>query len=249
MEKINNVKAWDALYAKHYFSGGTFLPAWGVYSSGSTLTRGLLKIKDQQILEIACGMGESVPYIIKHKPKQYIGIDASGQGLSQARIKYQFPNVSFVRVDISKKFPFRTDSFDAIFSVYGIGWSQNIRRTLFEIYRVLKPGGTFTFSWDHYLARIVDERAGKIFIQKSYNIKQPTIHKDWNHAGYAIQSMQAKPSTWFKLLQDAGFEITALHELEISGRTAKKHVFSKTYSADRAKLIPFGIIMQGRKPL
>lgn len=246
--ETENQKAWEALYSKHYASGGGFLPAWGLYSSGSELTEKLLKIKDNQILEVACGIGESVPYILEHNPSKYTGMDFSKHALEQAEKDYQSDEVSFVHSDISKEFPFSDSSFDEIFSVYGIGWSQDIKKTFSEIFRILKSGGTFTFSWDHYLARVVKEQDGKIFFEKSYNVEEPTIRHDWNHTGHDIQSMQAKPSTWFQLLRDAGFEINAFYEIEARPNNGEEHVFSNTYTKSRAHFIPFSIVIQAKKP-
>jgi ubiquinone/menaquinone biosynthesis C-methylase UbiE len=246
MFETENAKAWETLYSRHYASGGTFLPAWGLYSSGSELTEKLLKL-DGEILEIACGVGESVPYVVDHRPLHYTGLDFSKHALEQAQKSYQLENVSFIQADMSKDLPLDSDSFDEIFSVYGIGWSQNIKKTFSEIYRILKSGGTFTFSWDHYLARVVDEQDGKIFFSRSYNIEEPTIHRDWNHTGHDIQSMQEKPSTWFQLLREAGFEVSAFHEITVSAHIEKEHVFSNTYSENRSKIIPFSIVMQAKK--
>lgn len=246
--ETENSKAWEALYSRQYSSGGTFLPAWGVYSSGSELTQHLLKIKNNRVLEIGCGIGESVPYVLQNKPLQYIGLDFSGHALEQAKASNQSEEVSFVQVDMSKELPFDREYFDEIFSVYAIGWSQDIKKSLFEIYRILKPGGTFTFSWDHYLARVVGEEEGKIVFQKSYNLEEPTVRQDWNHTGYTIQSIQAQPSTWFQLLREAGFEVLFFDELAVSGNINKTHVFSNTYSESRSKIIPFGIVMQAKKP-
>ncbi|MEY4602457.1 MAG: hypothetical protein RL292_398 [Candidatus Parcubacteria bacterium] len=247
--ETENSKAWETLYLRQYSSGGTFLPAWGVYSSGSELTQDLLKLEGNRVLEIGCGIGESIPYVLQNKPLQYIGLDFSEHALEQAKGKNQSEEVSFVQVDMSKELPFDEKYFDEIFSVYAIGWSQDIKKSLSEIYRILKPGGTFTFSWDHYLARVVDEEGGKIVFQKSYNVEEPTVRHDWNHTGHDIQSMQAKPSTWFQLLRGAGFEVTFFHEIAVSGNIDEKHVFSNTYSENRSKIIPFSILMQAKKPL
>lgn len=247
--ETENSKAWEVLYSKEYFSGGTFLPAWGPYASGSELTQDLLRIEGSRVLEIGCGIGESVPYVLQNKPLEYIGLDFSKHALEQAKNDNKSEEVLFVQVDMSKELPFDEGYFSEIFSVYAIGWSQDIKKTLSEVYRILKPGGTFTFSWDHYLARVVTEEGEKIVFQKSYNIEEPTVRQDWNHTGHDIQSIQAKPSTWFTWLRNAGFEITTFHEIAAPENVNEKHVFSDTYSKKRSKIIPFSIIMQAKKPL
>lgn len=245
--ETENHKAWETLYSRDYVSGGTFLPAWGLYSSGSELTKNLLNITGNKILEIACGVGESIPYILQNKPSQYIGIDFSEHALEKAKKKYESGEISFVHTDMSKELPLDSDFFDEIFSVYGIGWSQAITKTLSEIYRVLKSGGTFTFSWDHYLARVIEEQDEKIIFKKSYNTEEPTIRHDWNHTGHDIQSMQAKPSTWFQLLREADFQVTTFYEIETPPHKKIEHVFSDTYSENRSRMIPFTILMQAKK--
>lgn len=245
--KTNNFKAWESLYNNNYLSGGTNLPAWGIYSSGTELSNKLLKIKKHHILELACGPGDSLKYLLERTPKSYTGLDISGVAISCAKKNYQQDNVSFVQADISNALPFADESFDEIFSIYGLGWSKNIKGTLSEIYRILKPGGTLTFSWDHYLARIVEEQDGKLVINNSYNEEQPTIRFNWNQTGYNIQTFQATPSKWFQLLQSAGFTVTAFHELSAHKNKSQEHVFSKTYSASRANKIPFSIVLQAKK--
>lgn len=245
--KTNNLKAWESLYGNNYLSGGTNLPAWGIYSSGTELSNKLLRIKGHQLLELACGLGDSLKYILTKDPKSYVGIDISSTALKCANKNYQKDNISFIQTDISNALPFPNESFDEVFSVYGLGWSKNIKYTLSEIYRILKPGGTLTFSWDHYLARIVEEHNGKLVINNSYNEEQPTIRFNWNQTGYNIQTFQATPSKWFQLLQSAGFTVTAFYELSASKNKSQEHVFSKTYSASRANKIPFTIVLQAKK--
>ncbi len=247
--KTNNTKAWNSLYEGEYHSGGTFLPAWGIHSSGSDLTSNLLTITGKSVLEIGCGIGESVPFIIKKSPKTYIGIDISQNAISEANKKYSSKEFSFQIADMSKKLSYSENTFDEAFSIYGIGWSENIEKTLKEIFRVLKPGGRFTFSWDHYLVRVVDEQNGKIIFQNSYNQDKPTVRYNWNQTGYNIQSFQAKPSTWFQILRKVGFEVTEFHEISTNNDKEKKHIFSNTYSINKSRMIPFTLVMQVKKPI
>lgn len=245
--KTNNHKAWESLYCGAYASGGSFLPAWGVHGSGKNLTDTLLRPHNKTILEIGCGTGESVEYLKDKRVKHYTGIDISEAAIVKARSRHHENNISFLKMDMSKPLLFKDASFDEVFSIYGIGWSKNIQKTLSEIYRVLKPGGIFTFSWDHYLARVIEERDGKIFFQNSYNTERPTIRYNWNQTGYNIQSFQARPSTWFALLQKIGFHVTAFYEIDSSKDTEKQHMFSNTYSITKLQYVPSTIIFQTKK--
>lgn len=245
--KTNNKKAWDSLYGQGYASGGSILPSWGVHGIGQDLTKDLLIIRGKTILELACGDGQSLPYVLENKPVNYVGTDVSETAIALAQSKFQEMNTSFLQSDFSQELPFEDGSFDEIFSVYGIGWSTDIKKTISEIYRVLKSGGTFTFSWDHYLARVVDDTDGKVFLRNSYNEEIPTIRYNWNQTGHNIQSFQAKPSTWIRLFQDAGFVLEKFYELETEIDDEQKHSFSKSYDPIRAKTIPFTILIQVKK--
>ena len=46
-------------------------------------------------------------------------------------------------MDIPKEY------FDIVYSIYALGWTSNLRKTLELIYSYLKPGGSFIFSWEH----------------------------------------------------------------------------------------------------
>ncbi len=242
--KTNNKEAWNSLYGQKYLSGGSALPAWGITSIGSDITPKIITINNKTILELGCGDGQSVEYILKNKPKQYVGIDISEEAIKKSKEKYQSELVHFIQGDISKKLPFADNSFDEVISIYGLGWSENIEFTVQEIYRVLKPGGKITFSWDHYLARVVGESDGKIFFQGSYNEENPTVRFNWNQTGYNITSFQAKPSTWINLFLTKGFHLQHFYELSADIKNQTDHSFSQIYSLSRSEKIPFTLLMQ-----
>lgn len=148
---------------------------------------------------------------------------------------------------MNKKMPFPDKMFEEIFSIYGLGWSRNIPKTLSEINRLLTPGGRFTFSWDHYLARCVEEKNGDLILARSYLTPEPTIRYNWNQSGHNIRTFQAPPSVWFNLLRAAGFSISAFEEMGFTTTVPTRHSFSTTYSPSRAALVPFTFIMQGAK--
>ncbi len=245
--KTNNHGAWNSLYGQDYLSGGSALPAWGIGGAGIELSDQILNLKDKRVLELACGDGQSVEYFINKKVTEYVGIDISEQALEKARIKFINKKASFIQGDISKKLPFGDCSFDEVVSVYGLGWSENINKTISETYRVLKPGGKITFSWDHYLARVVGENEGRIYFQGSYNQENPTVRFNWNQTGYNITSFQAKPSTWINLFLKQGFKLNHFYELVPDKEKQTGHSFSQTYSMVRGEKIPFTILMQFTK--
>ena len=39
--------------------------------------------------------------------------------------------------------------FDIVYSIYALGWTSDLRKTLELIYSYVKPEGSFIFSWEH----------------------------------------------------------------------------------------------------
>tara|TARA_R110000824_G_scaffold94723_8_gene228303 strand:+ start:775 stop:1461 length:687 start_codon:yes stop_codon:yes gene_type:complete len=99
--------------------------------------------KDSKVLDVGCGNGDFTKEISK------LGFDTHGIDISEEN---QLGD-KFIKVDIQKEtYPFSDNHFDVIFSKSVI---EHLREPDFlfeEVYRILKPGGTFiclTPSWRH----------------------------------------------------------------------------------------------------
>jgi len=77
------------------------------------------------------------------------GLDASPEMLRNARSYTDDPQVGFLRGDFDA-LPFATDSVDHVFSMEAFYYAENPRRTLEEIRRILRPGGTFYCAVNYY---------------------------------------------------------------------------------------------------
>lgn len=125
----------------------------------------LQKIKDikpQSILEIGCGFGRNIKFLIDNGviPKKITGVDISQKMLKKAK---QYINTSDVRLVISDihKLPFSDKSFDLVL-LHGILMhvsKQNIEVALKEVFRVTNKwiiaveqnynGNEYTFVHDY----------------------------------------------------------------------------------------------------
>ena len=97
---------------------------------------------DQRLLDIASGAGYGTALLLKHGCK-VVGADYDEQAITEAQIKYKHGN--FVRADVIN-IPFEDKSFDVLVSFETIEHVHDGNRFLSEVYRVLKPGGTFICS-------------------------------------------------------------------------------------------------------
>ena len=103
-----------------------------------------------RILEVATGSGEMFRRLVRANPTgKTFGLDLSPNMASrtQRRVRQLFPNASAhcQAVDV-RNIPFRDESFDAVvccFLLELLG-TDDVRLTIRELYRVLRPGGTLS---------------------------------------------------------------------------------------------------------
>jgi len=104
------------------------------------------KTNPKTILDIATGTGDLAISLTKTSASKIVGLDISDGMLSVGRKKIDKLNlnqqIEMVLAD-SEKIPFEDASFDAITVAFGVRNFENLETGLSEIYRVLKPGGTF----------------------------------------------------------------------------------------------------------
>lgn len=108
--------------------------------------------KSDNILDLGCGQGHTLSYIVKkiNKNGSAVGVDINEKFLAVAeRILYEYilnDNLKLIKADISKKLPFANNSFDKICSHNVIECIPNKSKFIKECSRVLKEDGTLMIS-------------------------------------------------------------------------------------------------------
>jgi demethylmenaquinone methyltransferase/2-methoxy-6-polyprenyl-1,4-benzoquinol methylase len=102
--------------------------------------------KAKRILDIATGTGDLAIMLAKINPEKVIGLDISEGMLEVGKKKVDRLNlndkIEMILGD-SEKLPFEDQFFDAITVGFGLRNFENLEQGLKEIYRVLRPKGTF----------------------------------------------------------------------------------------------------------
>lgn len=102
--------------------------------------------KAKKILDIATGTGDLAIMLTEINPDKVIGLDISPGMLEVGKKKIAQLNLTD-KIDMiigdSEKLPFKDHTFDAITVGFGVRNFENLEKGLSEIYRVLKPKGTF----------------------------------------------------------------------------------------------------------
>jgi ubiquinone/menaquinone biosynthesis C-methylase UbiE len=96
-------------------------------------------VSGKKVLDVGCGTGRLIQKLVE-KGAVVTGADISSEMLKIAQRK--FGQVEFVEADI-EHLPFENDSFDVVVASFVIVHLKDLRKAFDEVYRVLKPGGSF----------------------------------------------------------------------------------------------------------
>lgn len=249
MDKIfENQKTWNAV-APQFFEASA-LPVWGPFGIGDDLNL-ISEIQNKVFLEIACGSGRSIKYLIDNGAKKVYGLDFSDTQVQEAhRFNAQaITSNQAVIIQKSMEEKLTIEPIDVVFSVYGVGWTQNPEQTFANIYSYLKPGGKFIWSWDHPFFSDVVCEDGKFVVEGQYHDEESVILPNWKKTkGFNAYLTYRKVSTWFQLLKDAGFEISGYHEPKPKTMDRGSEDPSRYYAIQKAKKIPCSFIFVCSKP-
>ena len=102
--------------------------------------------KPKNILDIATGTGDLAINLVETGAEKIIGLDISPGMLQVGRKKVNKRNMGNtidMVVGDSENLPFEKNSFDAVTVAFGVRNFETLEKGLSEIYRVLRPQGTF----------------------------------------------------------------------------------------------------------
>jgi SAM-dependent methyltransferase len=176
-------------------------------------------VRDKTVLCIGCGTGEECGYISK-LGGSVKGIDTSSRSIDIARHKYSDP--SFTVMDMNKM-TFKDDTFDIVYSSLTLHYSEHLDKTLGQIFRVLRPGGTLLFSvlhpikWSAEIRRDMDDERKKTFLLGYDSFATPSnIYGDYLSIRPIVQKPEGYPkikywnrpiSDYLHTIRDAGFTL------------------------------------------
>lgn len=108
-----------------------------------------IRLQPQMILDLGCGTGVATACLKKTYPlAEIIGFDQSFGMLKQAQAQKVKDELSKFHClgGQAEALPFKTHSFELVYSNLMLHWSTDFSATLNELRRVLKPGGLLLFS-------------------------------------------------------------------------------------------------------
>jgi len=108
----------------------------------------------ERVLDLACGTGSLGERLARQWPAvQVVGVDVSFAMLQQASTKFAAQDAHWCQAE-SSQLPFCDAAFDLIICANSFHYFRHPSRTLTEVHRLLRPGGTFiVVDWcDDYLS-------------------------------------------------------------------------------------------------
>lgn len=241
-----NQETWDKV--ADLFVNASALPVWGPFGIGDDLDL-IPEIEGKTFLEIGCGSGRSIKYLTEKGAKKVYGLDVSTKQIEEATAHNQ-EEIKRGKVKLiqgSMEETIDIEPVDFIFSIYAIGWTPEPEKTLRNIYSYLKPGGLFIWSWDHTFFTDVQYEDGKFVVVYAYHEENSLAIKNWKKDGATANITYRKTSTWFQLLQNAGFEIVGYHEPKPKNLSRGHDDPTKYYSIQKAEKIPCSFIFVCKK--
>jgi len=238
-----NKKSWNNNFKKYY--GTTALPHYGCNIPLETELNLFGDISNKSFLEICCGSGHSLLYLAKNGAKNLWGVDISESQITVA-------SDLLTQNDIEAKFMISSmendpglphDYFDVVYSIYGLGWTLDLKTTLSNISNYLKKDGIFIFSWDHPFMHCVDEENEQLLFTGNYHDEDVYSFIKGNSEFTLINR---KFSTYINSLYDSGFIVEKVIE-ENRGSNEAEDFTSNYYSKVKSNHFPLSFIIKARK--
>ncbi len=162
------------------------------------------------ILDIATGTGDLAINLTKTKALKIIGFDISEGMLAVGRKKIeklQLDDTIEMVLGDSEKIPFDDNTFDAITVAFGVRNFENLEKGLSEIYRVLKPNGTFVVLETSVPNKSPYKQGYHFYSTKILPIIGKLFSKDKSAYKYLSDSAAAFPygEAFNNILQKTGF--------------------------------------------
>lgn len=236
-----NRDAWNAVADE--YGGGTALPQYGMCMPTEDQLHLLGDVRGKRMLEIGCGSGRSLRYLGERGAAELWGLDLSERQIQNAarRLQAFSPRLFVSPMEQNPGLPLAY--FDTVYSIYALGWTVDLDKTLALIASYLKVGGFFLFSWDHPLLRCVSQQEGRLVWANSYFDTEPLT---FEKGGMPLKVYPRKLSDYINALARAGFAIENLVE-ETDEEALQSASSSAYYALEKARNFPLSFVLKAGK--
>lgn len=246
----HNKKYWNE-HADFWF-GTTALPEYGVKFVTEDELHFFRDVAGKKVLEICCGSGHSLKYLADRKAEELWGLDFSKEQLAHAEeyLKQNGYQAKLLCASMEEDTGIPTDYFDYVYSIYGIGWTTDLRGTFRKIASCLKKDGTFIFSWHHTLHYCVAWPCEERNVIEEDQLILTTSYFDESYFKMPVHDREIilcnrKISTYINALAEAGFVIEQM--VEQNDRDTMENLDDMSIKARKARMCPISMCFKARK--
>ncbi len=137
----------DPEFFKGYKSKRNNLLSYNEVVEMPEMKRLMPNLENQNILDIGCGMGNLISYILTHNPKHITGVEQSQNMINESRKKFKSMPVTLHHTEFMA---FITEEkFDVIVSSLVFHYIEDFRKCCQKLSQLLNNGGVILFTMEH----------------------------------------------------------------------------------------------------
>jgi ubiquinone/menaquinone biosynthesis C-methylase UbiE len=199
------------IYSKLGIKGTTYEPGF------DEAQRIFGDLSGKKALDFGSGAGRTTELLLSFGAKDAVGVDHNQSMIDQAK-RQNYENAKFVQID--KNIPFPDNTFDVALCAHvmvEVSSLSEMEQIICEVYRALKPGGTFVIITNN------SQAIGKNYISFQYENqdhlvsgqKIPIVIKGEKH--FIIDDYFWKEEDYQKILEKIGFTVESMTYPTMSG--------------------------------
>lgn len=161
------------------------------------ISKNIEETSASRALELGCGTGANLGYLSsRHSETEFKGLDHSKKNVSKAKEKLgDNHNCTVEEGDFHDLSNYQEDSFDLVYVIEALCYSQNERKVLEEVKRIIKPGGLLLV-FDGYIMKNREslddvELQAQRLLERSFMLEEFTRYDDFvqiaKDGGYNIK--------------------------------------------------------------
>lgn len=242
-----NKKGWNDLIRADKPFSNTILPEYGPFLKRNEDDINILdNLNGAKVLDIGCGGGESLEYLYNKGAKEVWGIDISEEQIKKAKNRFPQFEDNFIVSPMETEVNIPNNYFDYIISIFSIGYSSDLYKTLLNANKYLNDKGALIISWTHPFYYCLDVVSDKVVIGKSYfDEESEVVVKGPDKIKLAQKNLMI--STIINVANDAGLYVEKMYEEETVLKDDVNGYKSDFWKKEKTVNCPSTIIMKLKK--
>ncbi len=241
-----NIKGWNDLAKSGKPYSNASLPEYGPYMKNEE-ELGLFKnIRGKKILQLGCSEGKSLEFLQSKGAKELWGLDICEEQIKKARQDHNFDNSKLFVSPMELNPGIPINYFDYVLSLYSIGYSFDIAKTINLVVQYLKKNGIFILSWIHPFFNCFTIEDEKILVGKSYNDESSKIISKGTEK-VKLAQYNLKISTLINIMINSGLSIDKMIEEQAIEKDDNGEYDSPYYDKRKICACPTTLIIVAHK--